>query len=136
MTPTFAVLAVAFYAGLNGLILIWLAMNAGRTRGRLGIGMGDAGNPEMIRAMRGQANFVEYVPLLLAQMTLMALIGTPAWVLHLFGIALTLGRLIHGWHFVQADAPGWQRGAGAALTMTVLIGASLGLIAHALFGMA
>lgn len=135
MTPTFAVLAVAFYAGLNGLILIWLAMNVGRTRGRLAIGMGDAGHPEMIRAMRGQANFVEYVPLALAQMTLMALIGTPGWVLHLFGIMLTLGRLIHGWHFVQAGAPGWQRGAGAALTMTVLIGASLGLIAHALFGM-
>ncbi len=136
MTPASAVLVVAFYAGLNGLILVWLAVNVGRARARLKIGMGDGGHPEMVRAMRGQANFVEYVPFVLAQMTLMALIGTPAWVLHLFGIALTLGRLIHGWHFVQGDAPGWQRGAGAALTMTVLIGASFGLIAHALFGMA
>ncbi len=136
MTPASAVLVAAFYAGLNGLILVWLAVNVGRARARLKIGMGDGGHPEMVRAMRGQANFVEYVPLALAQLTLMALIGTPAWVLHLFGIALTLGRLVHGWHFVQGDAPGWQRGLGTALTMTALIGASLGLVAHALFGMA
>ena len=135
MNLTPAVLVVALYAGLNGLILIWLAVNVGRLRGRLKIGMGDGGDPAMVRAMRGQANFVEYVPFVLAQMTLMALIGTPAWVLHLFGIALTLGRLVHGWHFVQGDAPGWQRGMGASLTMVVLIGASLGLIAHALVGM-
>jgi uncharacterized protein len=135
MTPTPAVLAVALYAGLNGLILMWLATNVGRTRMRLRIGMGDAGSPEMIRAMRGQANFVEYVPLILLQMTLTALMGAPALVLHLFGATLTLGRLLHGWHFTHGDAPGWQRSSGAALTMLALLGASLGLIAHAIYRM-
>lgn len=135
MTPTQAALAVALYAGLNGLILFWLAAHVGRTRHRLGIGMGDKGHPEMIRAMRGQANFVEYVPLCLVQLGAMAALGAPVWVLHVFGLALTVGRLLHGWHFTQADAPGWQRAAGAGLTMAVLVFGSLGLAAHALYRM-
>lgn len=135
MTPSSAVLAAALYAGLNGLILMWLGAHVGRTRMRLRIGMGDAGHPEMIRAMRGQANFVEYVPFVLVELALMALLGTPAWVVHLFGLALTAGRVLHGLHFTQGDAPGWQRSAGAALTMLALVGASAGLIGHALYGM-
>lgn len=136
MTIPSSVLAVALYAGLNGLILLWLAANVGRRRMRLRIGMGDGGSPEMIRAMRGQANFVEYVPLILLLMILTALMGAPAPVLHLMGAILTLGRLLHAWHFTRDDAPGWQRASGAALTMLALLGASLGLIAHALYGMA
>lgn len=127
--------AAALYAGLNGLILIWLSAHVGRTRGRLKIMMGDAGHPLMIRAMRGQANFVEYTPLVLVQLVAMAILGAPALVVHLIGLALTLGRLLHGWHFVQDDAPGWQRAAGAGLTLLALLAASLGLIGHALFGM-
>jgi uncharacterized membrane protein YecN with MAPEG domain len=134
MPPAETVPIVAFYAGLNGLILLWLAVNVGRVRARERVLMGDGGNLALIRAMRGQANFVEYVPYCLILMALMAAMGTPGWVLHLFGIALTAGRLAHGWHFVQADAPGWQRGIGTLLTMLVLIGGSVGLIGHALAG--
>lgn len=132
MTPTSAMLAVALYAGLNGLVLFWLAAQVGRTRHRLGIGMGDKGHPEMIRAMRGQANFVEYVPLCLVQLAAMAALGAPAWIVHCLGLALTVGRVLHAWHFVQSDAPGWQRGAGAGLTMLTLVLGSLGLVGHAL----
>ncbi len=134
MTPTSAVYAAALYAGLNGLILTWLAVHVGRTRMRLGIATGDGANVEMIRAMRGQANFVEYVPLVLLQMVLMAHLETPVFVIHLFGIALTVGRLLHGWHFTRSDAPAWQRGAGAMLTLGTLVAASLGLMTHALVG--
>ncbi len=135
MTPSPAVLAVALYAVLNGLIPFGLAAHVGRTRVRLWIPIGDSGNPAMIRARRGQANFVKYVPLILLQMALMALIGTPVWVIHLFGVALTLGSLLHGWRFAEGDAPGWQRAAGTALTLVPLVVGSLGLAAHALAGM-
>lgn len=136
MSPTSAVLAVALYAGLNGLILTWLGANAGRVRHRAGVSVGDGGDPRLIRAMRGQANFVEYVPLCLVQLGAMAAMGTPVWVLHVFGLALTAGRVLHAWHFVRADAPGWQRAAGAMLTAVVLAAGSLGLVLHALVGMA
>lgn len=135
MDPTPGALAVAFYTGLNGLVLIWLAAHVGQVRAREGVLMGDGGNPALVRAMRGQANFVEYVPFCLVALVLMALLGTPLWVLHLFGLALTLGRVLHARHFTRADAPGWQRSAGAGLTGLVLSLASLGLIGHALAGM-
>jgi hypothetical protein len=136
MPPDAELLTVAIYAGLNGLMLFALAAHVGRMRGKLNIPMGDGGDPLMVRAMRGQANFVEYVPFCLIVMLLMAMTGAPVWILHLFGIALTLGRALHGAHFVQADAPGWQRALGAGLTIIVLIGGSVWLIVAALGGLA
>lgn len=127
--------SVALYAGLNGLILLWLAVHVSMVRGRENVMIGDGGNPAMIRAMRGMANFIEFVPLILLQMALMAILGAPVWLIHVFGIALTLGRLAHGWHFSRDDAPGWQRGAGAGTTFLLLAAASLGLVGHALVGM-
>ncbi len=134
MEPSPAIYAVALYAGLNGLVLLWLALVVGKTRGDRGVLMGDGGDPALIRVMRGQANFVEYTPLCLLLILLMALLGAPAWLVHVFGLALTLGRVLHGLHFTRTDAPGWQRGAGAGLTLLVLVAASLGLIGHAALG--
>ncbi len=133
MTPTPAVLAVALYAALNGLIFMWLTAHVGKVRGQRKISIGDGGDPLMIRAMRGQANFVEAVPLTLLLLLLAALIGTPAWLLHILGAALTLGRVFHGLHFTAEDAPGWQRAAGASLTLLTTLVVSLGLLGHVLW---
>lgn len=132
LTP--GLMIVGFYAGVSGLILLWLAFRVGMVRRRSGISIGDGGAPAMIRAMRGQANFVEYVPLCLVLMGLMAALGAPAWELHLLGLGLTLGRVLHGLHFTRDAAPAWQRGIGAGLTFLVLIAGSLGLIVHTLPG--
>ena len=50
---------------------------------------------------------------------------------YLMGVALTVGRALHGWHFVQDDAPAWQRGGGMALTFLVVAVGGVGVIAHA-----
>ncbi len=125
-----ALAAVSLYAGLNGLILLALAMNCGRVRQAEKVFMGDGGNPRMIRAMRGQANWVEFAPMGLLMLALTAFAGAPVWVVHLLGITLTLGRALHAWHFIQADAPGWQRGGGAGLTALMILLTALGLIGH------
>ena len=127
-----ALAAAALYAGLNGLILLGLSVHVIRVRVREKVYMGDAGNPAMIRAARGHANFAEHVPLALILIMLAAFLGAPAWAVHLLGAALTLGRLLHAAHFVQADAPAWQRGGGMALTYLVLLLGGLGVTAHAL----
>ncbi|NSX55800.1 MAPEG family protein [Parasulfitobacter algicola] len=128
--------AFSIYLGLSILILLWLAMNVGKVRGQQKISIGDGGNPHLIRAMRGQANFVELVPLALLGMLAMAALGAPAWAIHVLGVALTVGRILHGMHFVKQDAPGWQRTVGTMLTMLVLVLLALGLIAHAIYGLA
>jgi uncharacterized protein len=129
-----AISLVALYAGLNGLILLWLGVHVGNVRRRLKIYMGDAGHPEMIRAMRGQLNFVELVPYSILMLLFLALLGASAVFLHLLGLALTVGRLLHAAHFSQADAPAWQRAGGAVLTVAVLAFGSLGVIVYAVAG--
>ncbi|WP_339949477.1 MAPEG family protein [uncultured Albimonas sp.] len=133
--PLPALSAVALYAGLNGLVLFWLTFNVVQVRRAQKIYMGDGGDPLMIRAMRGQANFVEFVPMTLILIALAALLGAPALAIHGLGAMLTVGRLLHAWHFTRADAPGWQRGAGALLTLLALLLAALGAISHGVMGL-
>lgn len=135
MTPTPELLTVAFYAGLNGLILLALSAHVIRVRAAEKVSIGDGGSHAMSRAMRGQANFAEYVPFGLIGMTLLALLGLPLWFFHLLGIVLTAGRVLHGWHFMQGDAPGWQRFAGSAMTFGVLALIIIALIVRALWGL-
>jgi uncharacterized protein len=133
MTP--AIAAVGIYAGIMGLIAIWLGYIVGNWRRATKVSIGDGGNIDLIRAMRGQANFVESVPLALILMVYMAMAGAPALAIHILGIALTIGRLIHGVHFSKPGQPAWQRSAGAGLTALVLLGASLGAIGHSIAAM-
>lgn len=133
--PTAALLAVALWAALNTFILIWLSFGIGKLRTDLKVSIGDGGEPRLIRAMRGQANFTENVPMTLLLLLLMAMMGTPAWVVHIFGAVLTFGRAVHAAHFLAADAPGWQRVTGALCTALVQLLAAVGLIGHAVLQM-
>lgn len=133
MNPALA--AVGIYAGIMGLIAIWLTVIIGRWRAKTGVMVGDGGNIDLIRAMRGQANFVEDVPLALVLFLFMALAGAPAIAIHALGLALTVGRIAHGLHFSAPGMPVWQRQAGAGLTLLVLVSASLGAIGHSLAAM-
>jgi len=122
---------VALYAGLNGLILLWLAVAVGMTRSRTGIWTGDGGSAELIRVMRGQANFAEYVPFCLILLLLMAALGAPGYILHLFGLALTGARTLHGLHFTGIVSTLVARQVGATVTLLLLLFGSLGVIVHA-----
>ena len=128
-----AIDAVAIWTALNTFILIWLAVNVGKRRQQGRVSIGDGGYAPLIRALRGQANFVEYVPMALLMLTLAALQGAPALAIHAGGAILTAGRLVHAMHFIAEDAPGWQRMYGTLATLLVLVGGALGLIGHALF---
>lgn len=116
---------VAFYGGLNLLILMWLAVQTGRVRMREKVMMGDAGNAALVRVMRGHANALEAIPPTLIAMLVLALLGAPAIGLHVLGILLTVGRFLHALHFTAADAPRWQRGIGFSLSTLAMAGAAL-----------
>jgi uncharacterized membrane protein YecN with MAPEG domain len=132
---TSAFYALGLYAGLLGLIALWLFANVGKVKHKNGVSMGDGGNARVIRAMRGQMNFVENVPMVLILLMIGASLNMPAIAIHVIGIALVVGRFCHALHFTKDDAPGWQRAAGAMLTFASLAGASLALIGHAMISM-
>ena len=59
------------YAALLVLWLLVLSMRVVRRRGSDKIVLGDGGNPSMLRVIRAQANFTEYVPLALLMMAML-----------------------------------------------------------------
>jgi uncharacterized membrane protein YecN with MAPEG domain len=85
----------ALYAGILGLIALYLGSIPGRMRGRLKISVGDGGYPDMVLAMRRHANFVEWVPLAIILIGLLEINGAPAMAVHGFGAALVAFRICH-----------------------------------------
>jgi uncharacterized membrane protein YecN with MAPEG domain len=120
-----AIAAVALHGGLLALIGIWLAMIVGGWRRKTGISIGDGGNIDLIRAMRGQANYIEAVPISIALMLAVAIAGGAAWTIHIAGVVLIVGRILHGIHFSAPGKPGWMRGAGSGLSLLAMLALAL-----------
>lgn len=113
------------YAGALG--LWFLALSIRVVLGRIGPGspgLGDGGSPAMLRRIRGHANFAEYVPLILALIGFLELSAEPRWVLHCLGLALLLGRVLHGYALSFTAGFPFGRTAGILLTLVALLGAS------------
>ena len=87
------------YAATLGLLLIILSDLVTRSRRRSQVSLGHGGDPMLERTMRAHGNFVEYVPLGLILLALIEVKHPELWVVHLFGILLLAGRLLHAlWH--------------------------------------
>lgn len=109
------------YAGVLGLVLLVLAIRVLMARGQTKTHMGDGGNPLVLRRMRGQANFAEYVPMTLLLMALIETHGAPIWFLHALGGTLLLGRLLHGYAFAFSEHFFIGRFMGTNLTFLPLL---------------
>ena len=113
---------IPLYAGL---LAIWfLVLSVRVMQGRAGPGkpnLGDGGDPEMTRRIRGHANFAEYVPLILVLLGILELNGTAAWVLHALGATLLVGRLLHGYALAFTTQNVFGRSVGTLLTVIVLL---------------
>jgi len=131
MTLAASIDAVAFYSGLLGLMLVAMIFAIIRLRWKYKVSIGDGGEKVLAKAMRGQANFVETVAIGLILLMLIALSGAPVWVVHLMGLALLAGRLLHASVFFMG-AHFRLRQLGMVITIFYLIFASAGLILHAL----
>ncbi len=110
----------ALYAGS---LALWFLVLSYRVVGRrrAGISLGDGGDPGMLRVVRGHANFAEYVPLALIMLAILELGGTPLIVLHVLGLALLAGRLLHGYALSFTQQFGFGRFWGTLLTYGVLV---------------
>ena len=113
------------YAALCGLLLIFLSQRVIRLRRRFKVDLGDGGEPEMRRAMRVQANMVEYAPIALILLALAELQGHAFWLLHGLGVLLICGRLLHAFGVARAPENFRFRVAGMAVTFAAIAIASL-----------
>lgn len=128
-----ALSAVGIYTALNMAILLWIATETGRLRGKHKVSIGDGGVKHLIRIIRGHANAIENMPMFFIMLLIGALNGMPVLAAHVLGAVFTIGRGLHAWHFIQEDAPGWQRGGGFGLSFLAQVVLLIGLVGHGLW---
>ncbi len=111
----------ALYAGLLTALFMVLSLRVIALRRSSRVPIGDGGQALMLRRMRVQANFAEYVPLALILLGLAENLRVDALLLHGLGGLLLLGRLLHAFGMSQANETFAFRVAGVGATATVLI---------------
>jgi uncharacterized membrane protein YecN with MAPEG domain len=118
-------LVAAAYAALFGLVSTVLTARVIVNRVRSGIQAGDGGDASLARAIRAHANFAEQVPLALLLLVLVDGFGVGAPIVHALGATLVIARLANALGLSRSLGPTPPRQAGAALTLLVIVAASL-----------
>jgi len=108
------------YAALLTLLILGLAVRVMLIRRRTRIGLGDGGDRSVACAIRAHGNAVEYVPLALILLLVLELDQTVPLLLHAFGIALVLARVVHAFGLSRAAGNSPGRAVGAGLTLVVI----------------
>jgi hypothetical protein len=109
------------YTALHVLLMLVLLMRISQIRHARRIGLGDGGDPELLRRIRVHANFVEHVPIALLLLALLELAGLPAaWLWGLGGVLL-LARVLHAVGLSRTAGASFGRFWGTALTWLVLL---------------
>ncbi len=121
------------YAGLCGLLFIWLSWKVIVERRRSKVGLGDGGDPDLQRAIRVHANFIEYTPFALVLLALVDVLAGPNWLVHGAGVVLIVSRVLHAQGL--GSSAGYSRGRyfGTLGTWIVITGLSLALVANSIF---
>src|SRR5262245_42199120 len=108
----------ALYAGAFAVFLVVISARVSVLRLHFKAMWGDGVQEGLIRAIRGQANFIEYVPFALFLMGLVEWQGLRPWVLHTLGSVLLASRFLH--YFGLTHRKDLGRIIGAAGTWLVL----------------
>lgn len=83
------------YVSIYALIIIWLSMRVIKNRRKHRVSVGDGGVEELQIAMGAQSNSIEYLPITLLLLFALEFNGASAWLIHLFGLVMIAGRVIH-----------------------------------------
>ncbi|WP_120502822.1 MAPEG family protein [Sulfitobacter mediterraneus] len=123
ITPIYAALIVLLFLGLSWRVILYRRANR--------LSLGDTGDKNLLKRMRAQANCAEYAPLALLLMVMSELMGSPAVALHLMGLTLLAGRVLHSLGFAATPQKIVLRQLGMLLTLLMMAVTALGLLAHA-----
>lgn len=114
------------YAGMLGIILLVLSIRVTAViRAKGNVNYGDGGNPDFTPVLRGQGNFVEYVPLTLILIAFAEAGGTSATWIHAMGACLVIGRILHPFGLTKEPGINPVRFVGMNLTWGVLLVSSI-----------
>lgn len=118
----------SLYGSLLVIIILFLSFKVGATRGKLGISLGDGGNPQMLEAIRRHGNAIEYVPMAVILIALLEVNEANVIFLHSLGAVLVLSRILHPMGLKVGSMNEITRGAGMGGTVLVMAVPALYLI--------
>lgn len=116
------------YAALSALLIVALALRVVWLRNQRKVGIGSGGDESLARAIRAHANAIEYIPIALLLLLILELDQTRPALLHVFGIVLIVGRLLHAIGLSGSGGYSFGRAFGIALTMLVILAMALLLL--------
>lgn len=122
MDPLIALPVTSISALVLGVLLLLLTNKVIRIRRRDGVVLGDNSDRVLAKAIRGQANAAEQIPMALLLMGLCELGGAPAGALWGLALTLILGRVAHGIYFAINGTHWRLRFYGMLLTLIAQAG--------------
>lgn len=93
----------AIYGAVLALWLVALALRISLLRKKHRVGMGAGGVADLQVAVRCHGNASEYIPIVILLLLLAELQGASALLLHIFGIAFVVGRILHAQGMTQSQ---------------------------------
>jgi uncharacterized membrane protein YecN with MAPEG domain len=133
LTAMSPVQAAAMNIGLLILMMLGLKMYVGARRGQMKLPSGET-NPEFNRATRVQLNAVEDVPVLMVGIAGLAMLGMPAWYIHMCGLVLLVSRVLHAYGLAASGGFSIGRAVGTMGTLLVFLAIAGALLVHAFIG--
>lgn len=119
-----ALVVTPLYGGLLALWYLALSYRVVQQRGH-GVSLGDGGDAELLRRIRGHGNFAEYVPLILLLTAFVEAGGAAPWLVHALGATLLAARLLHGVSLSFTAQWKFGRYWGTLLTFVLLLATGL-----------
>lgn len=107
-------------AAISALMLVALSLNVSLGRIKAGVTFGFGNDEHLMRRIRAQANFTEYVPLALILIGLAEYRGAAPAALWIIALLLAAGRACHAAGILAALMP--LRAAGMLGTYAALVG--------------
>lgn len=119
----------ALYAGLLAPLLLLLSWRVIGQRRTVRVALGHGEDKVLLRRMRVHANFIEYVPMALILMALAENLRTSPILLHIMGIVLLTGRVLHAYGVSQDKENLNLRVTGMSLTFAAILVGSIACLA-------
>lgn len=120
--------AAALWSGLLIILLLVLSVLVVRQRRKHRIAIGDGGAPELLQAIRAFGNATEYIPVGVGALAVLAVVGASPLAVHLTGVMLFAGRLIHAVGLSRTTGTSLGRTIGMSLTWIAYVFAAVALI--------
>ena len=123
---------VGVYAGLNILINLFVGYRVSANRVRTNVMTGTGDDEKLYNASRAHITNVEYTPIGLIGLVVLHMLSASIIVLHVVGLALTIGRVLHAIGVSRTGASTPPRLIGTLLTWVGQLVAGVACLFYAL----